>query len=233
MAGEGEAEAVLGAGDTQVPSVPDSESSDTTEQPGTDEITIEADAVNGGPSDAGGDPGSEPEHPGEARAKAARVDLPQRDTTEVEAVAAAVAAAPAQLDEKRVSQAVVRVETAIRIGDDLSIVAFGSGSIIDASGLILTNYHVVDPAIGYDLVVIAVTDALDRTPAKQFLAEIAVSDPALDLAVLQLVSDLSGTAVKANTLGLTVLPLGDSDSVQVLDRIGCWPLAVRTSGMRR
>ena len=47
--------------------------------------------------------------------------------------------APAQLDVERVPRAVVRVEPTARIGNDLTILAFGSGSIIDASGLILTN----------------------------------------------------------------------------------------------
>ena len=158
---------------------------------------------------------------GAAGAGAARVDLPQRATTEGEAVSAAeaVADAPAQLDVERVPRAVVRVEPTARIGNDLTILAFGSGSIIDASGLILTNFHVVDPAIGHDLLIIAITDALDRAPEQRYVAEIAVADPALDLAVLQLVTDLSGAPLKPDTLGLTVLPLGDSDEVRVLDRV--------------
>ena len=44
------------------------------------------------------------------------------------------------LDVERVARAVVRVEPAIVEGDDFSIVAFGSGSIVDRRGLILTNF---------------------------------------------------------------------------------------------
>ena len=117
------------------------------------------------------------------------------------------------------SRSVVRIEPALIENGDFSIVAFGSGSIVDRRGLILTNFHVIDPALGYDVILIAVTGALDERPREKFLAEVQVADATLDLAVLRIVSDLSGAAVKPSTLNLTEIPQGDSDIVRVLDRV--------------
>lgn len=99
------------------------------------------------------------------------------------------------LDVERIARSVVRVETALVEDGDFSIVAFGSGSIVDRRGLILTNFHVIDPAIGYDVILIAVTGALDERPREKFLARVQVADATLDLAVLRIVSDLSGQPV--------------------------------------
>ena len=77
----------------------------------------------------------------------------------------------------------------------------------------------IDPALGYDVILIAVTGALDERPCEKFLAEVQVADATLDLAVLRIVSDLSGAAVKPSTLNLTEIPQGDSDTVRVLDRV--------------
>ena len=219
---EREAAAPGQAAQAEVVSEPDGAAAERSEQAGAPEPAPRTEAESDGQASATLNESGAPSESGAAEAgeasTPARVDLPQRATTQGEAVAAAaaVADAPAQLNVEEVSRAIVRVEPAERIGDDFSILAFGSGSIIDASGLILTNFHVVDPAIGYDVLMIAITEALDRAPEQQYLAEIVVADAALDLAVLQLTSDLSGAPVKPDTLNLTVLPLGDSDEVQVL-----------------
>lgn len=123
------------------------------------------------------------------------------------------------LDVERIARSVVRVEPAIVEDGDFSIVAFGTGSIIDRRGLILTNFHVIDPAIGHDVILIAVTGALDQSPREKFIAEVQVADPILDLAVLRIVSDLSGEPVKPSALNLTEIPQGDSSQVQVLDQV--------------
>ncbi len=123
------------------------------------------------------------------------------------------------LDVERIARSVVRVEPAVFEDGDFSIVAFGTGSIVDRRGLILTNFHVIDPAIGHEVILIAVTGALDQSPREKFIAEVQVADPLLDLAVLRIVSDLSGEPVKASTLNLTEIPQGDSSKVEVLDQV--------------
>jgi len=79
--------------------------------------------------------------------------------------------------------------------------SLGSGVIVRADGLILTNNHVV--AGGTDIVV-ALNDK------REFKAKVLTADPRTDLAV-----------VKIDTKGerLPVVPFGDSDAVQVGDLV--------------
>ncbi|MEB3233512.1 MAG: HhoA/HhoB/HtrA family serine endopeptidase [Leptolyngbyaceae bacterium] len=78
----------------------------------------------------------------------------------------------------------------------------GSGFIVDASGIILTNAHVVS---GADTVTVTLRDG------RTFEGEVKGADDALDLAV-----------VKISGPDLPIAPLGNSDNVQV----GDWAIAV-------
>ena len=74
----------------------------------------------------------------------------------------------------------------------------GSGVIIDAArGYVLTNSHVIANA---DTVVVTLRDR------RQFEAELVGSDPETDIAVLRIPAE-----------GLTALPMGDSDLLEVGD----------------
>ena len=74
----------------------------------------------------------------------------------------------------------------------------GSGVIVDAEeGLILSNHHVVDKA---DEVTITLKNR------RRFEAEVLGSDPGTDVALLKIEAE-----------GLTALPLGDSDALEVGD----------------
>ncbi len=75
--------------------------------------------------------------------------------------------------------------------------AFGSGIVIDADGLILTNYHVVQEA----------TKIFVRLPGgKSSYADIHAADPRSDLAVLKL--------LERSALPLKAITLGDADKLQ-------------------
>jgi Do/DeqQ family serine protease len=78
--------------------------------------------------------------------------------------------------------------------------SLGSGVIVDASGLVVTNYHVIE---GMTEVKVALADK------REFEAEIILRDPRTDLAVLRL---------KKYT-DLAALELGDSDNLQVGDLV--------------
>lgn len=96
----------------------------------------------------------------------------------------------------------------------------GSGSILTPEGLILTNAHVVsdpDPNYQPDALGIAITVRSDDVPELRYLAEIRAIDGDLDLAVIQIVSDLSGNPVDPARLGLTYVALGDSDVLELGD----------------
>jgi S1-C subfamily serine protease len=99
----------------------------------------------------------------------------------------------------------------------------GSGTIVDASGIILTNCHVANPrAMGMpsppaDALAIAITDQSDEPPALTYLAEIVVQSPELDIAVLKIVSDMQGR--KVGRLNLPFVELGDSGQIELADEI--------------
>lgn len=100
----------------------------------------------------------------------------------------------------------------------------GTGSIIDARGLILTNFHVVrDPDTkqiynSRDLIAVAINSSPDRTPDRLFRARVVESDSTLDLAILKLIPTDDGKPLPTD-FGLSVVPLGNSDTVQIGDRI--------------
>ncbi len=124
----------------------------------------------------------------------------------------AVGAAPADIATATVLLA--------QLDDDGNHVCYiGSGSIIDPTGIILTNAHVVmsDPTCSYTKLGVEITTRTDTPPELLYLAEVAGYDAALDLATVRIISDLEGDPV--DLTGLPFLELGDSDTVEVGDHI--------------
>jgi S1-C subfamily serine protease len=94
-------------------------------------------------------------------------------------------------------------------GADWDIVWTGSGSILTPDGLILTNAHVVDNRYDeYTDLGVAITGRTDEPPQLSYLADIAAIDYGLDLAVIRVVTDLSGSSIVPS---LSIISLGDSD----------------------
>ena len=111
--------------------------------------------------------------------------------------------------------------------NDFEIFSLGSGTIVSADGLILTNHHVVegdaDNGLMNDdaLVAIAVTPPNLRGEAViKYYASVVKIDPDLDLALVQIVSFSDDPeAPLPDNLGLSPIPRGDSDSLQIGDEI--------------
>jgi len=102
----------------------------------------------------------------------------------------------------------------------------GTGTIISADGLILTNCQVAmprliwdDPNFDYDLLIVALAASPDEPPEAIYLAEVAQYDAGLDLAVLQISQTLDGSPVDTKKLKLPALALGDSDAVATGDEL--------------
>jgi S1-C subfamily serine protease len=92
---------------------------------------------------------------------------------------------------------------------------WGSGTVIDESGLILTNAHVATPSdIEEDELVIAVSDRSDAAPEARYRAEVAATDIGLDLAIIRITETLGGGPY---TGGLEAVPIGDSEDVGIGD----------------
>ncbi len=127
-------------------------------------------------------------------------------------------------DDRQIRQnllrATVQIVALVNEGGRFQPLWTGSGSILTADGLILTNAHVAsdpDPDYQPDTLGVAITVRSDDTPELRYLAEIRAIDYDLDLAVIQIVSDLSGNAVDPKQLGLTYVTLGDSDALELGD----------------
>lgn len=78
--------------------------------------------------------------------------------------------------------------------------SLGSGVIVDESGVIVTNFHVIE---GADQIKIALPDG------REFQSKVMLSDKELDLAVLRIDAGVD----------LPALPMGDSDSIAIGDLV--------------
>jgi serine protease Do len=129
-------------------------------------------------------------------------------------------------DERQIRQnllrSTVQLIALIEEGGRLQPLWTGSGTIITPDGFILTNAHVAsdpDPAYQPDAMGVAITVRSDEPPELSYLAEVRAVDYRLDLAVVQIVSDLDGRPVDVDQLNLSHAPLGDSDVLELGDML--------------
>ncbi|MHB8890535.1 MAG: S1C family serine protease [Candidatus Limnocylindrales bacterium] len=110
--------------------------------------------------------------------------------------------------------------------------AAGSGTIISADGLILTNSHVAAPdapglAVQYGdpsfepvgKLVIMMTVAEDQRPVPTYQASLVAADGYLDVAVIRIDRTADGAPVSPGSLNLPYVEIGDSDAVHIGDQV--------------
>lgn len=118
-------------------------------------------------------------------------------------------------------QSVVEIVAEVEKDGTVEDAWWGSGTIISADGLILTNAHVVlddGPDIVHALRV-QLTESSDTPPVAMYYADILQADAKLDLAVIKINRDLNGSQVDNATLNLPAVPLGDSNTLQLGDNL--------------
>jgi S1-C subfamily serine protease len=118
-------------------------------------------------------------------------------------------------------QAVVQIEAIVEVYDKETVGWAGSGTIISADGLILTNARLVLSDRFYQVrsLVVSLTVAEDAPPVPTYYASIVQADETLDLAVIKPYKDLDGNPLNYDLLNLPFVPLGDSYELNVGDSI--------------
>jgi len=125
------------------------------------------------------------------------------------------------LNEEVIKLATVFIMQTYQENGQPVISCVGSGTLISADGLILTNAHVALPSESCraDQLVIAITIRTDEPPIPIYTAEVLDSDVGLDLAILRIDGYLDGRVIQRGDLQLPFVELGDSSSVQLFDTI--------------
>lgn len=138
------------------------------------------------------------------------------DNTSTSQVTTTVAPEPQPIDTATIARSVVQLTAVDADGQGLWT---GSGTIISADGLILTNAHVVanSDELRYETLVASITDSADVAPEPTYRVDVVAFDPVLDLAVVKISALLDGTATTVSDLPF--LPVGDSDAVGLGDHV--------------
>jgi len=124
--------------------------------------------------------------------------------------------------------ATVQVLMQVKQGNQFESFSWGSGTIISASGLILTNAHVASPASQGepenepDRLVIALIESEDKPPVPAYIAAVRAVDGYLDLAVLQITSTIDGSSIDTADLDLPFLQLGNPDEIRIGDHLNIY-----------
>lgn len=94
----------------------------------------------------------------------------------------------------------------------------GSGTIIDASGVILTNSHVTarTSQCPWEELLIATVDTPDLPPQVLFTGAVVADDPALDLSIVRLTGRIDGEPIVPN---FPAIEIGDSSDLALGDQL--------------
>lgn len=100
-----------------------------------------------------------------------------------------------QNDIRRIANSVVQIAIITKDGVRTS----GSGTIVTATGMIFTNYHVIEGA--YEIAILFL-ETIDEPPVFKYLANVVASFPNEDFAILQIDRDYTGAYLDMRALDL-------------------------------
>lgn len=125
----------------------------------------------------------------------------------------------------------VQVLVMATIGGQEQAIGWGSGTILSADGLILTNAHVAmptaaglgvyhadpTPPVDPEDLIVAIMVSEDQPAVPMYRATVVSADGYLDAAVIQIDRNLDGQRLAAGSLDLPTVPIGESDALHVGD----------------
>lgn len=113
-----------------------------------------------------------------------------------------------------IDQALVQIKALIEVNGEQKVGWTASGALISPDGLILTNARAVLGNRFYPVkdLIVALTVTPGAAPVEKYLASIVQVNEALDIAVLKLRSDITGTPLDYGSLQLPALPMASIPS---------------------
>lgn len=130
-----------------------------------------------------------------------------------------VAAQTSGLDEVNAQRATVSITQMTRTASGTPVIScVGSGTLVSADGLILTNAHIArgSDRCKTDMLVISLIARPGDAPIPTYYADVVQVNLGWDLAVLQINRALDGRAINKATLSLPFVELGSSEDL-ILD----------------
>lgn len=118
-------------------------------------------------------------------------------------------------DLQRIQRATVFIMQTRQVADKQVITCVSSGTLVSRDGLILTNAHsvVTSGDCRGDQVIVALNLRPGDPPVPRYQAALVQYDAGLDLALLRLVRELDGRAIRISELSLPFVELADSSRI--------------------
>lgn len=123
-----------------------------------------------------------------------------------------------ELDLDRIKQATVFILQVRTDGDQFVITCVGSGTIVSAGGLVLTNAHhtVQSRDCNGDALIVAMSVRPDEPPVPRYRASVTQVNPGIDLALLRIDRELDGRLLNPDDLPLLpFVELADSATLSL------------------
>lgn len=114
--------------------------------------------------------------------------------------------AQVNLSRDQISQIATSVVQILALDNNGEPYSTGSGTIVDSTGVIYTNQHVVEGASDFAILMV---DDMREVPSLRYFASLVGASADLDFAILQIDRDDEGKGL--NSLNLPTVPFGKSD----------------------
>lgn len=134
----------------------------------------------------------------------------------------AAAQSALELNLDRIKRATVFIYQTESLGNDLVVKCVNTGTLVSATGLIVTNAHSILPSRNCDgdSLLVAVNVDLSEPPIPKYRAEIANADEGLDIAILRIARELDGRLIAEGALpALPFVEVGDSEDIAIDENV--------------